>query len=249
MKNWLVLVAFAALISCGNNKATGTNPDQLTTMNTLSAAEKKAGWQLLFDGKTKKGWHVFNNKTDGAAWIVSEGMLSLSPMAKDDWQSKSGGDIVTDEVFGDFHLKLEWKLAPKGNSGIMFTVQETSEFEHTYYTGPEMQVLDNNGHPDAKIIKHRAGDLYDLITSTPEMVKPAGEWNAVEIKLQNAQLEFYMNGTRVVQTTLWNEQWKQLVGKSKFQEWTAFGTYKTGRIALQDHGDPVWYRNIKIRKL
>lgn len=112
-----------------------------------------------------------------------------------------------------------------------------------------MQVLDNELHSDAKIHKHRAGDLYDLIASNKEMVKPAGEWNKAEIKSKDGQLKLFLNGTKVVSTTLWDENWKKLIAGSKFASMPGFGTFKSGKIALQDHGDEVWYRNIMIKKL
>jgi hypothetical protein len=112
-----------------------------------------------------------------------------------------------------------------------------------------MQVLDNAGHRDAKIIKHRAGDLYDLISSSSEPVKPAGEWNQVEIVSNQGKLDFTLNGTKVVSTTLWDDNWKKMVAGSKFKTMSDFGTFKKGKIALQDHGDAVCYRNIMIKKL
>jgi hypothetical protein len=112
-----------------------------------------------------------------------------------------------------------------------------------------MQVLDNAGHPDAKIIKHMAADLYDLISSSPLTVKKAGEWNQVEIISNNGQLEFYLNGPKVLSTTMWDDNWKKMIKGSKFKDMPDFGTYKKGRIGLQDHGNRIWYRNIKIKKL
>ena len=112
-----------------------------------------------------------------------------------------------------------------------------------------MEVLDNSGHPDSKIIKHRAGDLYDLISCSKETVKPAGEWNLAEVKCLNGKLDLFLNGENVVSTTLWDDNWKKLVAGSKFVEMPDFGTYKKGKIGLQDHGNAVWYRNIMIKKL
>lgn len=209
-----------------------------------------SGWILLFDGQSLKGWHNYGKTTVGEAWKVADGNLYLDTTQKDGWQIKGGGDIVTDDEFENFHLKLEWKIAANGNSGIIFYIHEdTSKYDHVWQTGPEMQILDNDGHGDGKIIKHRAGDLYDLISCSTETVKPVGEWNAVEIISKDGKLDFLLNGTNVVSTTLWDEVWTNLVAGSKFKQWPGFGTYKTGHIALQDHGNTVWYRNIKIKRL
>lgn len=208
----------------------------------------KTGWQPLFDGTTTTGWHSYGTSEAGSAWKVEDGALHLDPEAKK--QGGRGGDLVTDQEFSDFDLKLEWKISPKGNSGVMFYVEEDpSKFHETYYTGPEMQVVDNEGHPDGKIFKHQAGDLYDLISCSKKTVKPVGEWNKSEIRCFKGKLDLFLNGTKVVSTTLWDDNWKKLVAGSKFASMPGFGTFKAGRIALQDHGDEVWYRNIMIRKL
>jgi hypothetical protein len=259
MKN-LSILGLTFLLAC--NSATNNHRDESTktvvdnastvkdTNNQLTEAEQKEGWQLLFDGSTTKGWHNYGNKPVGAAWKVSDGSLHLDATEKDNWQIKGGGDIVCDSVYGNFHLKLEWKIDTAGNSGIMLFVNEdTIKYKYPWMTGPEMQVLDNALHADSKIPKHRAGDLYDLIACSQETVKPALEWNQVEIKNKDGQLEFYLNGVNVVKTTLWDDAWKKMVAASKFKEWKDFGTYKEGRIALQDHGNHVWYRNIMIKKL
>jgi len=215
-----------------------------------SASAGKAGWKSLFDGKTTQGWHTYGKETIGKAWKVDDGALHLDAAAKKDWQTKEGGDIVSAESFDNFHLKLDWKIAPKGNSGIILYVQEDpAKYPYAWHTGPEIQVLDNNGHPDAKIHKHRAGDVYDLIASSPETVKPAGEWNQIEIISNKGKLEVVQNGVKVVSTTLWDDQWKALIAGSKFASRPGFGTFKSGKIALQDHGDNVWSRNILIKRL
>jgi len=254
---WCIISSMVIAASCNNSSnqaevVNDTTKNQTTEMikeNSLGEEEKSDGWQLLFDGNTKNGWHVYNNKSDGHAWKIDNGTLHLDPREKKDWQTVGGGDLVTDEEFENFHLKLEWKLDSAGNSGIIFYIKEDPKYEHTWHTGPEMQVLDNAGHADARINKHSAGDLYDLIASSPQTVKPFGEWNAVEIIANNGLLEFHLNGTKVLSATLWDDNWKKMVAGSKFKEWPDFGTYKKGRIALQDHGDKVWYRNIKIKRL
>ena len=212
--------------------------------STSDTKGKAAGWKDLFDGKTTKGWHSYGKTQADAQWEVKDGALHLD-------KSKGGsGDLVTEGVYGNFDLKLEWKISPKGNSGILFYVQENpSKYEEAYYTGPEMQVLDNDGHPDGKIHKHRAGDLYDLVPCSKETVKPVGQWNEVEIISNNGSLKLFLNGVNVVSTTLWDDAWKKLVAGSKFKQWPDFGTFKSGKIDLQDHGNEVWYRNIKIKEL
>ncbi|RYY12536.1 MAG: DUF1080 domain-containing protein [Chitinophagaceae bacterium] len=220
-----------------------------STDNTLTEAESKEGFRLLFDGKTKDGFHVFNNKTDGSAWKVVDGTLHLDPREQHDAQTTGGGDQLSTAEYGNFHLKLDWRIDTAGNSGILLFVKEAPSYERTWHTGLEMQVLDNARHKDAKIIKHRAGDLYDLVTSSPETVKPALQWNHVEIISKDGLLEFMLNGTKVLSTQLWNDEWNKMVAGSKFAKWKDFGAFKTGLIGLQDHGNRVWYKNIKIKSL
>ncbi|WP_316804980.1 DUF1080 domain-containing protein [Pedobacter nototheniae] len=216
----------------------------LLAVTQITKAQK--GFKPLFDGKTTTGWHTYNKTTVGSAWQVQDGALHLDPAKKG---QDGGGDLVTDQEYSNFHLKLDWKVAPKSNSGIIFFVHEDPKFHATYSTGPEMQVLDNDGHPDGKITKHRSGDLYDLIKSYSEPVKPVGQWNTAEIISKNGKLTLMLNGVKTVNTTMWDENWKALIAGSKFATWEGFGTYKTGKIALQDHGDEVWFKNIVIKEL
>lgn len=250
-------VIMGLLAACGSSSGSTDNPvttsdssmaTQTTAMadtsatNTLTDAEKSEGWQLLFDGQTKNGWHSYNKKGNLDDWKVENGALVLNSTKKDD-------DIVTDEEFENYHLKLDWIISEGGNSGIIFNVKEAPEYDRSYKTGPEQQVLDNERHSDAKIPKHRAGDLYDLISCTSEVVKPAGQWNTAEIIKNGDSLTFRLNGTTTVQTKMYDDSWNRMVAASKFNEWKTFGTFRKGSIALQDHGDMVMYRNIKIRKL
>jgi hypothetical protein len=235
-----------ALISAGACSST----KEIVTDNTLSKQEKKVGWVLLFDGKTTNGWHTYGKTTVGDAWKVADGTLFLDASNKAGWQTSGGGDIVTNDAFENYHFKVEWKISPKGNSGIIFNIlDDRQKYEHVWHTGMEMQVLDNDGHPDGKIKSHRAGDLYDLISCSVETVKPVGEWNLAEIIQNNGQLELRLNGVTVVKTTLWDDAWREMIAKSKFRNMPDFGTIRKGHIALQDHGDDVWFKNIKIRKL
>jgi Domain of Unknown Function (DUF1080) len=240
LKQLGVACGLIAAISCAN-RSSSSNMDK--------EANSDKGWISLFDGKTTKGWHTFNADTIGSAWKVQDGALYLDASQMVGWQSKSGGDIVTDASFDEFHLKLEWKISKNGNSGIMCFVQEGKQYSHPWKTGPEIQVLDNDGHPDGKIQKHRAGDLYDMIKSDKETVKPVGEWNLAEVIFDDNKLELRLNGHTAVTTTVGDQAWKDLIAGSKFKDMPGFGTITKGKIALQDHGNEVWFRNIMIKKL
>ncbi|HUR12028.1 MAG TPA: DUF1080 domain-containing protein [Flavitalea sp.] len=232
-------------MACSSSRQSTTT----TEPNVLSKSQQKDGWQLLFDGKTTAGWHSYNQKTDASAWKAANGELYMEPFNADSSRTSKGGDIVTDEEFENFHFKTDWKVNPKGNSGIIFYAKEDPKYRYSYYTGPEMQVLDNDGHPDAKIVKHRAGDLYDLVTSSPETVNPAGQWNTAEIIANKGKLEFILNGRKVMSTQMWDDNWRNMIANSKFKTMGDFGTFRKGRICIQDHGDKVYFRNIMIKKL
>lgn len=246
MKTTLSLIAITiAVLSCNSAENTATPNADSTNTAIVKTDSTTDGWISLFDGTTTSGWHSYGKDKATDRWKIADGVIYLDTLVK-----SASGDLVTNREYGNYHLKLEWKIAPKGNSGLIFYVNEdTSKYKATYNTGLEMQVLDNDGHPDGKIIKHRAGDLYDLISCSKETVKPVGEWNEAEIVSKDGKLDLVLNGTTVVSTTLWDDNWKKMVAGSKFKTMADFGTYKNGRIALQDHGDMVWYRNIKIKEL
>ena len=246
-----------SIVACNDDNNNTPGPDStqaskpiVKNMDGLTDAERTDGWESLFDGTSLKGWHKYGGNPAGKAWKVDDGAIRLDAARPADWQIADGGDIVTDNEYGNFHLKLDWKIDTGGNSGIIFYIHEdTVKYQYPWFTGPEMQVLDNEKHADAKIHKHRAGDLYDLIASSKETVKPALEWNSAEIKSVDGKLDLYLNGVNVVSTTMWNDDWKKMIAGSKFKTMKDFGTYKTGRIGLQDHGNNVWFRNIRIKKL
>ncbi len=217
--------------------------------NTLTPPEVAAGWELLFDGNSLDNFRNFNKQTIGKAWEINDGAIMFNPEAK--MSDEDGGDIITKGAYDNFEFELEWKIGNCGNSGIMYFVNEdgNDKLKAPFHSGPEMQVLDDICHPDTKYPTHRAGDLYDLIECKYVTVKQAGSWNKVRIVSNNGKMEHWQNGRKVVEFTMFDDNWKRMVANSKFVEHPLFGTFKKGHIALQDHGDPVWFKNIKIKKL
>ena len=216
-------------------------------LNKLTPAEIKKGWKLLFDGSTLTGWKTYNRMDMATSWGVKDGAIFLD--AKKGRSDVAKGDLVTLEDYDDFEFSVEWKISDCGNSGIMYRIVEDPKYKQPYLTGPEMQVLDNKCHPDAKIITHRSGDFYDVMASKTENVKPAGEWNSVRIIMKGYKLEQWQNGVRQIKLTLGSEEINAIVAKSKWKNQKDWGKALIGKIGLQDHGDAVWFRNIKIRSL
>lgn len=210
-----------------------------SAMNMLTAEEAAAGWTLLFNGTDLAGWKGYKKDAPGAAWQVQDGTIALT--------AGGAGDLMTAAEYGPFDLSYEWKISPGGNSGVIYLIKEMEGADNTYNSGPEMQVLDNDGHADGKTPSHRAGALYDLETPPDGAVKPVGEWNLAEIKFTGAKIEHWLNGVKVSESSYGDDAWKKKVAASKFKQWPMFGTASSGHIALQDHGDQVWYRNIKIK--
>lgn len=244
---YLSTIFSAAIVFAACNSTTSNNTETDTSVmavpDTMNAND--TAWTSLFDGTTLTGWHTFGETTVSPKWMTDSATIHFNPSAKGD-----DGDLVSNDSFENFDLKLDWKIATGGNSGILFYVQDDKpKYEDTYKTGAEMQVLDDERNEDNKIPSHHAGSLYDMIQATPGAVKPAEQWNTAEIISNNGKLDFYLNGMHVVNTTMWDDNWKKMVAGSKFKEWPAFGTFKEGHIALQDHGFNVWYKNIMIKKL
>jgi hypothetical protein len=207
-------------------------------MGTLTSEERAGGWRSLFDGATTTGWRGFKRSDVPAGWRVVDGALT---------RVGSGGDLITTDQFGNFELSLEWKVQPRGNSGVFYRV--TEEGDETYHTGPEMQVLDDAGHPDGKSRLTSAGASYGLYPAPAGIVRPAGEWNQARVVAHGAHIEHWLNGTKVVEYELWSPDWEKRVRESKFNEWPKYGRAQRGHIAIQDHGDTVAFRNIKIKVL
>ncbi|MDR2037171.1 MAG: DUF1080 domain-containing protein [Bacteroidales bacterium] len=219
--------------------------------NTLSKKEKRDGWQLLFDGKTTKGWHSFNRDEVLPAWSVKNGELHFKIIR----EGERGWDLVTDEEFENFDFRIEWKISKGGNSGIFFGVREGKEYGWASSTGVEMQILDNIDGADRHDSKHLAGAMYDLIeASQTSKPKPVGEWNKVRILKDKGKVTFWLNDIITAQVDMNSKHWKDMVQNSKWSgadqyNGRDFATFPKGKIALQDHFDEVSFRNIKIRKL
>ncbi|MBR9919644.1 MAG: DUF1080 domain-containing protein [Bacteroidetes bacterium] len=226
-------------------------PPPATPANMLSDAEKAEGWQLLFNGENFDGWHRYGGGEIGANWKVMNGTMTLTtnPKSGGGWEVKDGGNVVTDGEYENFELRMEWKIQPCGNSGIIYCVNEDEKFSEPWMTGMEMQVLDNTCHPDAKIEKHRAADLYDLIACEYEAVLPAGSWNKVRLIKRGPHVEHWLNGRKLVEYEMATPEWEKMLTNSKWKDYPDFGQYLKGHIALQDHSDQVWFRNIKIKPL
>ncbi|HJR51083.1 MAG TPA: DUF1080 domain-containing protein [Gemmatimonadales bacterium] len=193
-------------------------------------------WRALFDGRSLEQWRGYRRDQVPAGWQAVDGALTRVARA---------GDLITRDVFADFELELEWMVAEGGNSGIMYRV--TEEADETYQTGPEMQVLDDARHPDGGSRLTAAGAVYGLYPAPVGAVKPAGEWNAVRIVVRGNHVEHWLNGVEVAAYELGSPDWEARVAGSKFRKWSRYGRAAAGHIALQDHGDRVAYRNIRIR--
>ena len=216
----------------------------------FSYTAKAPKWKSLFNGKDLSGWHTFGKSSVNPSWKVVNGEIFYDSKSKTPEERKGPGDLITDEEFENFHLKLDWKISKNGNSGIIFwSKEDTARFKESWHTGPEMQILDNDGHSDGKIDKHRAGNLYDLIAGKEGVVKPVGEWNTAEIIADHGKLTFKLNGEELLSTRYDDENWKLMIAGSKFKTKKDFGTFSKGHFALQDHGNDVWFRNIQIKAL
>ena len=219
--------------------------------NKLSKEEKKEGWVLLFNGKNFDGWRQCNGTEMPANWVIEDDAMKVVLGEGKKPGQGAGGDILyPGKKFKDFELTIDWKASKMANSGIFYYVREVPR-KPIYYAAPEIQVLDNVDATDNKVDSHLAGSLYDIIAADPKTVNPAGEWNTCLIKVKDGNVSVSMNGTEVVTYTHWTPEWDEMVANSKFKNfegWTE-GIAKEGFIGLQDHGYPVWFRNIKIRGL
>jgi hypothetical protein len=231
---------------CGLWLATGTASAQAPAAggapNTLTPAEQAAGWTLLFDGKTTAGWHGFG-RDSVVGWEVAGGDLIALGKGGD-----HANDIVTDAEFEHFELKVDWKLSPRANSGIFFNVVEQGS-QMVYATGPEYQLIDDDGWPDTLEDWQKSGANYAMHPPSTQAARPVGQWNTSRIVMDHGRVEHWLNGERVVAYELWTPEWERLVSAGKWMDFPGYGRARKGRIGLQDHGNRVYFRNIKVRTL
>jgi len=206
--------------------------------NTLTDAERAEGWMLLFDGKTLEGWRGYNMEGLPGSWAVEEGTIT---------RVAAGGDLITDRQYEDFELTFEWRVGTGGNSGVFYRVVEG--LEYAYFGAPEYQVLDDANHVDGGDPVTSAGSNYALNPAPRGVVRSAGQWNSGRIVVRGDYVEHWLNGVLTVSYELHSPEWKALVAASKFAAWPAYGMAPRGHIGIQDHGDRVWYRNLKLRVL
>jgi Domain of Unknown Function (DUF1080) len=219
-------------------------------LNELTAEEKTSGWELLFDGKTLNGWKRYNADSIGPLWSVKDSAIMCDGSGFTEGTAKMGGSLMTTRTFGNFELRFEWKLSPGGNSGVLYHIIEKPEFKHDYETGPEYQVMDDGGWKDKLHPAQKVGSNYDMFPAPDtKKVNPVGEWNTGGIKYNNGHVEQWLNGEKVVEFDEGSPQYMENYKKSKWTKYPAWNKSKVGAISLQDHGAPVYFRNIKIKVL
>lgn len=248
IKTILVIAAlFILIIGCGsNNSDTAKTTDKKMDTDTTTATRQPSdtGWTTLFDSISLSGWRTYQNKKSDS-WSVQDGSLHCIGSTED--KSDMRADLITNDEYENFDLLVDWKISPKGNSGIMYMVTEKDST--AYKTGPEYQIIDDKNFPEKLEDWQKTGANYAMNPAPTAEPKPVGEWNHTEIIVNKGHVEHWLNGKKIVEYELWSDEWKANKAKRKWKDAPDYGMSKTGHIALQDHGSEAWFRNIKIRKL
>jgi len=249
----LLSIVFVTLLSCSPEKKETVTLEPsaepaVTAHNVLTEEQKTEGWKLLFDGQTTTGWAIFKGRKNNT-WEVTDGTLhckALNEAVAGDGDERS--DIRTTGEYGNFELSFDWKVAPEGNSGVMFRV--TEEFDQPYYSGSEYQLIDDVNYPGQLTDLQRTGSNYDMHAApATKPGKPAGEWNTSKIVANGDHVEYWLNGAKVVEYELNSPEWKKLRDASKWKDAKGYGQAKKGYIDFQDHGNEAWFRNVMIKEL
>jgi len=237
----LIMLAALMVVASGCKAQSQTPqppPASNASQNTLTDAERAAGWRLLFDGTTTAGWRNYGKPSLSDGWKVQDGALT---------RTGAGGDIITNDQFKNFELSIDWKIEPGGNSGVFYRASEDTDA--IYWNAVEMQVLDDAKHPDGQSRMTSAGAAYDLYPSPAGHVHAGGEWNTARLIVNGNHVEHWLNGFKLLEFELGSRDWDSKVKASKFAPHPRFGKNAQGHIGLQDHGNVVAYRNIKLRVL
>ncbi len=245
-----MITAILLFVGCKETSSKSTADMAEKTQEATEEIPESEGWITLFDGTSMDAWKGYGMEGLPETWKVEDGAMVFYP--PEDRPEGESYNLVTQQEFENFVLSLEWKVSEGGNSGIFWGVKEDPKYGQPYETGPEIQVLDNARHPDAKNgTTHQAGALYDMVAPSRDATNPAGSWNRCEITVdyKSGQGSVVMNGEEIVRFPLGDDSWDAMVANSKFAGWEGFGIFHTGKIGLQDHGDVVAYRNIKIKPL
>ena len=249
MKNYLLLAAIAAwMINCKpaekKTEETPTAEEEVVVheIPTLTPEQEAEGWKLLFDGKTLDGWTFFKEHENNS-WEVANGTLHCKPFEEADKRA----DLRTDDEYTNFELAFEWKISPQGNSGVMFHV--TEEFDEPYFSGPEYQLLDDNGYPGEVKEVNFTGGNYDMHAPVNKKLNPVGEWNTSRILVSGDHVEHWLNGEKVVEYEIGSDDWKKRRAGSKWKDVSGYAASPKGYIDLQDHSHEVWFKNIMVKEL
>lgn len=250
-KSFFFFLLTGALAACSGSAVQAAQQHSGSScegVNTLTAAEKPAGWQLLFDGKSFKGWHGYNGQST-ASWKIENCALKTVG-TEGNYGSDLRADLVTDRQFEDFEISIDWKTTKSGNSGLMYGVVEAPKYKAAWMTGPEYQFIDDVGFPQRLEEWQKAGANYAMhLPNDQKALKPVGEWNNTRILLHGKHVEHWLNGKKILQFERWTPEWNKLRDSGKWKEAPDYGLAKLGHIALQDHGSIFWFRNVKIREI
>ena len=249
LKTGLFAFVAACLMSCSSSEpkdAIGlyAEIDQKALPNTLTAKEKKSGWQLLFDGSSTTGWRGYNMTGFPDAWAIEDECLTMNTTGGAESQ-----DIITEKTYKNFAFSVDYKITPGANSGIIYQIKEDAKYKFPYETGPEMQIVDDDGWPGGLEEWQKSGASYAMYPAKVKAYKPVGEWNNLFIYVKDNKVTQILNGKVVVEFEKYSDEWNKLRNSGKWTDFPDWGKFDEGHISLQNHGTKVWFRNIKLKEL